>query len=134
MTRKLGWLVLVGAVAFACGEAGQSMSNGAGAMDGGGGTTNSTGATTGNGNGGTTNGGGAVGGTPGQNVREVECKEGTDGSFPIDNPGEAYAIACRRASERLAAFCYRSEVFWFTGTNNGFLPTCIDVVSVTLYD
>lgn len=125
--KKLGWLVVVGAVAFACGEAGQSMTGGAGAMDGGGGTTNGTGAT---------DGGGATGGTPEQNVREVECKEGSDGSFPIENPGDAYAIVCRRANEQagLDAYCYRSAVFWFQGTKNGFIPTCIDVTSVTVYD
>ena len=137
MTRKLGLLVLVGAVAFACGEAGQSMSGGAGAMDGGGGMANG---------GGATNGTGATGGTPEQNI-EVDCNKmetlRADGftathywaEFEVD-PGMTEVTVCSRATPSNPAGappfysdrCGRSKAVWYLGTTTGWVVcgTAID--------
>lgn len=107
--KKLGWLILVGAVAFACGEAGQSMTGGAG----------------------------ATGGTAEQNI-EVECdksetRQDTDltivyrwAEFEVE-PGVTEVTTCVRGAEppgrptEARERCARFKALWFRGTNTGYV-------------
>lgn len=115
-------LIAVGAVAFACGEAGQSMTSGAGAMDGsgatsGGGATNGTGATNGSGG----NGAGASGGgaPPAAQVIPVNCP--AEGGFVLTNVdrGEFGSVTVHSrfrdpwgATDPPEVVDYRSDAIW----------------------
>ncbi len=68
--------------------------------------------------------------------REVSCRDGSNGTFAIANPGKTEATVCYRSDAQFEGerYCHRANVPWFEGTSEGFMFTCANVTSVTLHN